>query len=107
MSYLMHYITHRHEELDQDTLIEVSSDEINLYLDRLAKIDQYDEMTEVYDEMARQVDKKELKHLHKVGINTLAQVKENAECQKLLREGPGLEPCWKCKSINRKLGLEV
>ena len=42
MNYSIHFEREHREELDLDTLIELSTSEVNLYLDRLAKIDQYD-----------------------------------------------------------------
>jgi len=54
------------------------------------------------------LSKRELSHLRKSGVTTLTVARANAEHQLKLRRKPeSIEPCWDCKSINRKLGLAV
>lgn len=51
----------------------------------------------------------DLRHLKCMGVSTLTQFKKTAEDHaKWRREGPNSpEPCWSCKLIAKKLGLEV
>lgn len=57
----------------------------------------------------KDLTKKEKKHLlEDAGCKTLEQFKRNADHQKKMREKtPGIEPCWDCKFIAKKLGLPV
>lgn len=58
---------------------------------------------------------REIRHLEEMGITTLHAAKRNAEWQKNRRDEaasrevpPGIgEPCFDCKTINRKLGLAI
>ena len=54
----------------------------------------------------KDLSKKEKKHLREQGVRTLAEFKETAEKQRVLRKHGG-EPCFECKNIARKLGLPV
>jgi len=55
------------------------------------------------------LNKNDLKHLKTVaGCVTLKQFKSIVEMHNKLRtENPKTEPCWDCRAIARKLGLEV
>jgi hypothetical protein len=56
----------------------------------------------------KDLSKKERKHLRDFGVYTLGQFKEMAENQRINREAyKDYEPCWTCKRIAEKLGLEV
>ena len=51
--------------------------------------------------------KKELKHIKDTtDSNTLLSFKANREHQLRLKEKDGREPCWECRFIAEKLGLE-
>lgn len=55
--------------------------------------------------------KKELAHLRDVaGITTLSALRETRAAQKrqkrLAIEFPGREPCWDCRLIAKKLGID-
>jgi hypothetical protein len=61
-----------------------------------------------------ELTKKEMKHLRVVaGCRTLSQFKRTAGAQAEQRKrqtfelSPLLEPCWECRFIAKKLGLEV
>ena len=41
------------------------------------------------------------------GVTTLSGFKDMAEVQKLMRDTGKTEPCFECKAIARKLGIEV
>lgn len=51
---------------------------------------------------------KEMKHLREttIGRPTLAAFKRNREGQLAMIEMAGIEPCWDCLFIAKKLGLE-
>lgn len=55
------------------------------------------------------LSKREQKHLRTVaGVRSLAQFRATAAEQARMRERePRLEPCWDCRAIAQKLGLEV
>ena len=63
----------------------------------------------------QQLGVREIRHLEEMGIRTLAQATRNADWQRTRRAEadsrdvpPGIgEPCWTCKTINRKIGLAV
>ena len=64
----------------------------------------------------QKLDVKEIRHLEDMGVSTFAGAVRNAEYQAKLRaeriaqypEDPGIaEPCFECKTINRKLNLTV
>jgi len=55
----------------------------------------------------KKLTKKELKHLIDYGCTDFESVKHNCEVQKVMREQSGIEPCWDCKFIAKKLGLPV
>ena len=48
----------------------------------------------------------ELEHLRGNGMTTLAKVKSTRLDQNKGRERSGIEPCWDCRAIYWKLGLE-
>jgi len=52
------------------------------------------------------LNKKELKHLKEMGITNKASWLRNLEHQKRLRDSGGVEPCWDCRFIAEKLGME-
>ena len=53
----------------------------------------------------------EIRHIREMGCRTLAAFKRTAEQQKHQRIendfDPRIEPCWECRGIARKLGLDV
>lgn len=52
--------------------------------------------------------KSELKHLKESGVTTLVAAKRNAKHQSMVRSqdpDPRCEPCWECRNINIKLGI--
>lgn len=52
--------------------------------------------------------KKEMKHLREeAGVRTLSAFKVTAAAQKQMRDNGQFEPCYECKNIARRLGLEV
>lgn len=59
----------------------------------------------------KSLTKKEMKHLRSQKITTLSAFKDVAAEQKAKRDAPDFhqcnEPCYECKNIARKLGLEV
>jgi hypothetical protein len=52
--------------------------------------------------------KAELKHLRESGPVTLRALRVNRAYQKMMKEQSGghVEPCYECKKIAQKLGLE-
>lgn len=52
---------------------------------------------------------KDLKHLRTVaGVNSLKQFKVTAAHHAKMRVlNPNIEPCWECRFIAQKLGLEI
>ena len=56
----------------------------------------------------KSLTKKEKKHLKEVaGVSTLAAFKETAAAHVEMRKKSTLEPCYACKAIAVKLGLDV
>ena len=59
----------------------------------------------------KDLTKEEKKHLKEQEITTLRDFKKTAKSQAEMRRekiyGFTCEPCWNCKMIARKLGLEV
>ncbi len=61
----------------------------------------------------KKLTKKQLAHVKKWGGGTLAEFKRNREAQHKMKENGEVrdplrnnEPCWECRIIARKLGLE-
>lgn len=56
----------------------------------------------------KNLTKKEKKHLKEVaGVTTLKDFKVTAAAHVEMRKNFTIEPCFECKNIARKLGLEV
>ena len=57
--------------------------------------------------LARRVlTRAEQRHLTDVGIRSLAGLREAREYQRALAGKDGREPCYECRTIARKLGLD-
>lgn len=56
-----------------------------------------------------ELDAKEMNHLKKVAhAPTLEAFKRTAEAQSLMRKkNPKFEPCWECRLIAKKLGIDI
>ncbi len=56
----------------------------------------------------KKLTKKEMKHVKEsiVGRPTLAAIKSNRKFQREMLDSSGYEPCWACKFIAVKLGIE-
>lgn len=56
----------------------------------------------------KKLTKKEMKHLRETcdGPPTLAALRRNREHQRQQKGESGIEPCWDCRLIAKKLGLE-
>ena len=52
------------------------------------------------------LSKKEQAHLSEMGINSVESLKRTREEQIRQRETSPIEPCFECKAIARKLGLQ-
>lgn len=53
------------------------------------------------------LSKKEQRHLSEMGIKSMADFKRTrTEQKRMLLSGTGFEPCWDCKMIAAKLGIE-
>ena len=56
----------------------------------------------------QKLDPAERLHLKEQGMTTLTEIRRTASCQAEMRKThPRTEPCWTCKFIAKKLGLEV
>ena len=57
--------------------------------------------------MAEEADEGGAAHLRNVaGVNTLAGLRRTRASHHRMKAENGMEPCWDCRNIARKVGLE-
>ena len=62
-----------------------------------------------FSEFIKDLTKKEKKHLREANVTTVPGLVKTFKFQKKCRKDnpDGIEPCWQCKSIARKLDFDV